>query len=60
DSWDYMNHIECSTQSKSMTQKCIDAGIESYPTWEFGDGTRFVGELDFEQLSQASGCSLPS
>jgi glutaredoxin len=31
-------YIECSKADHSQTQACIDAKIESYPTWFFKDG----------------------
>lgn len=56
----YLNYIECSLPSgRGQTQECIDKKIESYPTWEFADDTRELGELTFETLSEKSGCELP-
>ncbi len=53
-------YVECSLPSgKGQTQECIDKGIETYPTWEFADGTRETGELSFERLSEKSSCNLP-
>ena len=50
---------ECSTpDSKGQTQVCIDAGIQSYPTWEFADGTRASGLQTLESLSEKTGCPL--
>jgi len=57
--WQYVNYVECSTQSdQPQANVCSQAGIEGYPTWIFGDGTKLAGELTFEQLSQKSGCLL--
>ena len=51
-------YIECSTLDQTgQTQMCIDQGIKSYPTWEFADGSRQVGELSFEQLASSTGCA---
>ena len=59
DSFQYVNYIECSLPNRAgQTQACKDAIIESYPTWEFKDGSRTKGEMTFLQLSQKSGCSL--
>ena len=58
ESWQYINYIECSNEDNSQTDVCKTAGITGYPTWEFGDGTRYSGELTFEELSQRSGVSL--
>lgn len=54
-----LNYIECSLPDRSgQTQECNVAGIEGYPTWEFGDGRRVSGELSFRELSEYSGCPL--
>jgi hypothetical protein len=37
---------------------CIDAGVESYPTWEYADGTRETGEISLERLSEKTACPL--
>lgn len=54
-----ISYVECSLpEMAGTTQACIDAGIESYPTWEFGDDSRISGVLSLEFLSQKTGCSL--
>ncbi len=59
DSIQYVNYIECSTPDKmQQTQICIDAGIDSYPTWDFEGGLRSKGVLTLEELSDKTGCSL--
>ncbi len=59
-SWKYANYVECSTpDGQSQTQACIDAGISTYPTWEFKNGTRHEGVLTLDELSQATNCPLP-
>lgn len=52
------SYVECSTQTKTQTQVCKDAGITGYPTWRFADGTEQSGRLSFEYLSQKTGCPL--
>lgn len=60
-SWDNINYIECSLPNRAgQTDVCIAAEIQSYPTWEFADGSRAQGELTFEDLSLRSGCALPA
>lgn len=60
-SMEYVNYVECSLPNQAgQTPACQEAGIRGYPTWVFGDGTRMPGKLSFEQLSQMSGCPLPS
>jgi hypothetical protein len=54
-------YVECSTpDGKSSTQVCIDAEIESYPTWEFADGSRENGLVSLETLAEKTSCELPS
>lgn len=51
---------ECSTpDGKGQLAVCRDAGVSSYPTWEFADGNRVTGEVSMEDLSQFTGCALP-
>lgn len=57
--FDSMNYVECSTAARTMNQTCKDAGIEGYPTWEFGDGSRLSGEQTMRTLADKSGCVLP-
>jgi len=55
-----LDYIECSTpDGESQTEECTEAGIESYPTWEFEDGTRETGEVPLETLSEKTSCPLP-
>ena len=58
--FDRVNYVECSTAARTMNQTCKDAGIQGYPTWEFGDGSRVSGEQTLETLAQKSSCPLPS
>lgn len=55
----YLNYIECSTPDRrAQTPVCIDAGIESYPTWEFADDSRINGVATMQQLEDKTGCTL--
>ncbi len=50
-------YIECSTaDSKGQTPTCQKAGIKSYPTWEFADGTRREAVLQKEDLATQANC----
>lgn len=50
-------YIECSTPSgDGQTQVCIDAEIQSYPTWKFADGTILTGEVSLSDLATKTGC----
>ncbi|HUZ92664.1 MAG TPA: hypothetical protein VNG29_01555 [Candidatus Paceibacterota bacterium] len=51
---------ECSNPDASEMQSCKDAGVGSYPTWVFPDGTRLTGEQSLQTLAQKSGCTLPT
>jgi len=54
-------YVECSTpDGKGQTQACIDAGITSYPTWEFPDGTRVTGNIALKSLAEATDCEMPA
>lgn len=58
-SWQYVTYVECAIPNQQgQTIACQQAGVTSYPTWEFSGGKRVAGEMTFEQLSQQSGCSL--
>ena len=53
-------YTECSTpDGNGQTAVCRDKKIEGYPTWEFADGSREMGEVPLETLSQKTGCPLP-
>ena len=53
-------YVECSTaDGQGQTTECQEAGIRSYPTWEFADGSRRNGEMSLEELSLKTGCALP-
>ncbi len=52
-------YVECSTaDGKSQTEACKQKNIESYPTWEFADGTRMSGEIELSVLGAKTGCVL--
>lgn len=52
-------YTECSTpDGQGQTQICKDKNIESYPTWEFKDGTKHVGVLSLEELASSTSCSV--
>ncbi len=50
----YVSYVEC----PENTKKCLDLGINGYPTWIFSDGEKLVGYQGLEKLSQKSGCLL--
>lgn len=53
-------YVECSTpDGNGQLDICKNNQIESYPTWEFSDGSRESGEVSLEKLSEKTGCQLP-
>ncbi len=60
-SWKNIDYVECSLPNRAgQTIACKQAGIQSYPTWETGEGERISGAQTLERLAQLSGCSLPT
>ena len=60
-SWDILKeaggYVECSTSDQNVqTQVCRDAGITSYPTWRFADGSEMKGRQTFFTLGNKTGC----
>jgi len=56
----YLPYIECSSPNgQDQLPVCKEAGIESYPTWVFADGSVLPGELPFNILSEKTSCPLP-
>lgn len=56
----FLPYVECSTpDGESQLDVCKDNNITSYPTWEFSDGSRELGEVSLEKLSEKTGCQLP-
>ena len=52
-------YVECSLPNSKPTQQCIEKKIDSYPTWEFADGSRLTGEIPLEVLAEKTSCALP-
>ena len=55
DSFRLVPYVECPDDPK----RCIDSGIDGYPTWIFPDSKKLVGEQGLKKLSSESGCPLP-
>ncbi len=62
DAFKYISYVEC----PENPQKCIDAGINGYPTWIFPasptgglEGRKLEGEQGLEKLAEESGCPQP-
>ena len=41
---EYLPYIECSNPDSTPTQVCLDAKIESYPTWKFKNGITLTSD----------------
>ncbi len=57
-SFEHITYIECSQPSREQTPFCNQQNIQSYPTWEFADGSRQTGQVSFAELSRVTGCSI--
>lgn len=55
-------YVECSTPNgQDQTAICKEKQIKNYPTWTFPNSTTtLTGERTLQELSTASGCSLPT
>lgn len=54
-------YVECSTlDGRGQLQVCKDKNIQSYPTWDFSDGSRKTGEIALDILAEKTGCALPT
>lgn len=52
-------YIECSTAGgNGQLPVCEAAGITSYPTWEFGDGSFLLGRVPLDILAERTGCDF--
>lgn len=59
--FDSIDYRECSSPGqKNQLAVCKEAGITSYPTWEFSDGARITGTTPLEDLAEKTGCALPT
>ena len=53
---DEIPYVECSLPNRGQTEECMNSNIDSYPTWEFADGSRIVGAFDKEFLGEKTDC----
>jgi hypothetical protein len=59
-SFQYVNYVECAIRgSKEMTAACTAAGVQHFPSWQFGASPLVEGEFPLNELSDKTGCSLP-
>ncbi len=53
-------YVECaSPDGQRQLDVCVEAKVESYPTWVFSDGERRTGVQTLAQLAEKTGCTLP-
>lgn len=43
---------------EGQAEKCVEEGIDKYPTWIFSDGSKVVGVQELSFLAQKAGCNL--
>jgi hypothetical protein len=56
----YVPYVECGIKAtKEETPECKAAGLNLFPTWQFGIEPAKPGVLSLEALSDKTGCSLP-
>ena len=55
---EHLPYVECSNPNRSLNATCAQAGIDGFPTWEFGDGSRETGVLSMSQLAERTGCTF--
>jgi hypothetical protein len=55
-------YIECAMPGNPRVQApvCREAGVASYPTWTFADGSRLVGVQELSALAEKTECALPT
>jgi hypothetical protein len=59
-SFRYVNYVECAIKdSREMASACKAAGVQHYPTWQFGANPLVEGKFPLQELSDKTGCSLP-
>lgn len=55
----YLPYVECSTpDQKGQLAVCNDAGITTYPTWIYADGTVEKGVKSPEYLAEKTQCAI--
>lgn len=56
----HLPYVECSTPTgQGVNPNCREAGVSSYPTWVFADGTKEVGKQPLSSLADKTSCDLP-
>ncbi len=59
-SFRYVTYVECAIKdSREMSPACKAAGVQHYPTWQFGTSPLVEGKFPLQELSDKTGCALP-
>jgi glutaredoxin len=55
-------YVECAMPGnpRAAAPACRDAGVTSYPTWIYADGSRTTGVQELAALAEKTGCVLPT
>src|SRR5258708_1046982 len=59
DAMAHVRYVECAGDGTSAAA-CKAAGVNSYPTWGFADGSRALGEQSLAHLAAKTGCAPPA
>ena len=51
-------YVECGPLGGPVSNECLLAGVNSYPTWTFKEGEKLTGVIQLEDLAEKSGCGL--
>ena len=58
-SFKYIHYVECDPRGDNANPDlCKTKGVESYPMWEFSEGSFASGEQSLNSLAARSGCQL--
>ncbi|MBI2624362.1 hypothetical protein HYW67_02605 [Candidatus Parcubacteria bacterium] len=53
-SFRFVPYVECPSEPK----RCLEQGVQGYPTWILPGGEKLEGEQGVERLARASGCAV--
>ncbi len=56
----FLPFIEMSNPDRTRNATAISENVTTYPTWEFGNGSRVTGVQTLQQLSTLSGVAIPT
>jgi cyclophilin family peptidyl-prolyl cis-trans isomerase len=55
----HIRFVEVTDENRELTDEATTAGITSYPTWEFSDGSRLAASLTLAEISAESNVGIP-